>query len=61
MKVLNHSSAPIVPIIGVLAGITLLITVFIWKYFDAKGKIKSVIEITKTLHYKVEDLFKLPE
>ena len=37
----------IVPIIGILSGIIIPVSVFIWLYYDAKGKRDAVVEIAK--------------
>ena len=37
----------IVPILGVLAGIIIPVSVFIWLYFEGKDKNKTIIEIAK--------------
>ena len=36
-----------VPIIGILSGIIIPVSVFIWLYYDAKGKRDAVVEIAK--------------
>jgi hypothetical protein len=48
----------IIPILGMLTGIILPIAVFIWQYYDAKGKREAVIEISKHLNNpdKLEEL-----
>ena len=48
----------IIPIIGMLTGIIIPVSVFIWQYKDAKGKREAVIEISKNLDdpSKVEEL-----
>ena len=61
--VLNHTMEIeiIIPIIGMLTGIILPVSVFIWQYKDAKGKREAVIEISKNLDdpSKVEELLDL--
>ena len=37
----------IVPIIGILSGIIIPVSVFIWLYYDAKGKRDAIVEIAK--------------
>ena len=49
MEAFNHQSALLIPILGILAGIIIPISVFIWLYFDEKGKRKTVLEIAKHL------------
>jgi len=53
----------IIPIIGMLTGIILPVSVFIWQYKDAKGKREAVIEISKNLDdpSKVEKLLSIFE
>jgi len=48
----------IIPILGILTGIILPIAVFIWQYYDAKGKREAVVEIAKHLNdpTKLEEL-----
>jgi hypothetical protein len=52
----------IIPILGILTGIIVPIPVFVWKYYEGKGKRETVLEISKYLDdpAKLEDLFKLP-
>jgi len=40
----------IIPILGMLTGIILPVAVFIWQYYDAKGKREAVVEIAKNLN-----------
>jgi hypothetical protein len=53
----------IIPVIGMLTGIILPVSVFIWQYKDAKGKREAVIEISKNLDdpSKVEELLSIFE
>ena len=37
----------LVPILGVLAGIIIPVSVFIWLYFEGKDKNKTIVEIAK--------------
>ena len=48
----------IIPILGISAGIIIPLTVFIWQYYEEKGKRAAVIEISKNLDdpSKVEKL-----
>lgn len=48
----------IIPVLGILTGITIPIAVFIWMYYDSKGKRQAVVEIAKNLDdpSKVEEL-----
>jgi len=51
----------IIPILGMLTGIIIPIAVFIWQYYDAKGKREAVIEIAKHLNdpTKLEELLSI--
>ena len=63
MEPLNlYQSAILIPILGILAGIIIPISVFIWPYFDSK-KQKTILEISKNLDdpSKVEELLKIFE
>ena len=40
----------IVPVLGVLAGIIIPVSVFIWLYFEGKDKNKTIVEIAKHLN-----------
>tara|TARA_S200000501_G_C20745844_1_gene709473 strand:+ start:253 stop:711 length:459 start_codon:yes stop_codon:yes gene_type:complete len=57
----NYQSALLIPLLGILAGILIPISVFIWLYHDAKGKRETVLEISKNLNdpEKIEDLLKI--
>ena len=48
----------IIPILGISAGIIIPLAVFIWQYYEEKGKRAAVIEISKNLDdpSKVEKL-----
>ena len=64
MEPLNlFQSALLIPVLGILAGIIIPISVFIWLYFDAKNKQKTILEISKNLDdpSKVEELLKIFE
>ena len=64
MELLNlYQSAILIPILGILAGIIIPISVFIWLYYDAKNKQKTILEISKNLDdpSKVEELLKIFE
>lgn len=63
MEPFNHQSALLIPILGILAGIIIPISVFIWLYFDSKNKQKTILEISKNLDdpSKVEELLKIFE
>ena len=51
----------LVPILGVLTGIIVPVSVFIWLYHDEKNKLEAVVEIAKHLEdpLKVEELLTL--
>ena len=48
----------LVPILGVLTGMIIPVTVFVWLYFDAKSKRETILEIAKHMGdaSKVEEL-----
>ena len=50
-----------IPVIGMLTGIIIPIAVFIWQYYDAKGKREAVVEISKHLNdpSKLEELLQI--
>lgn len=51
----------IIPIFGMLTGIIIPIAVFIWQYYEGKGKRETVLEISKILNdaAKVEELLSI--
>ena len=51
----------IIPILGILTGIIIPVAVFIWQYYDAKGKREAVVEISKHLNdpSKLEELLEI--
>jgi hypothetical protein len=51
----------IIPILGISVGIIVPISVFIWLYFEAKDKNKTILEISKNIDdpAKIEDLLKM--
>ena len=55
------NSELIIPVIGMLTGIIIPISVFIWQYYDAKGKREAVVEISKHLNdpSKLEELLQI--
>ena len=64
MEPLNlYQSAILIPILGILAGIIIPISVFVWLYYDSKNKQKTILEISKNLDdpSKVEELLKIFE
>ena len=48
----------LIPILGILAGIILPVSLFIYLYFDSKDKNKTILEISKNIDdpSKLEDL-----
>ena len=51
----------LIPIFGILSGMVIPIAVFIWLYYEGKGKRETVLEISKNLEdtSKVEELLKI--
>ena len=51
-------SGMLVPVLGVLAGIIIPLSVFIWLYYEGKGKRETIREIAKSMDdpSKLEDL-----
>jgi len=51
----------LIPILGILAGIIVPVSTFIWLYFEGKDKNKTILEISKNIDdpSKVEDLIGL--
>jgi hypothetical protein len=39
----------LIPILGILAGIIIPVSVFIWQYYEEKGKREAIIEISRHL------------
>ena len=48
----------IIPVLGMLTGMTIPLAVFVWMYLDAKNKRATIIEVAKTIDdpLKVEEL-----
>ena len=48
----------IIPMVGMLTGIIVPVSVFIWLYFESKDKNKTILEISKNIDdpSKIEDL-----
>ena len=53
----------LIPIFGILSGMVIPIAVFIWLYYEGKGKRETVLEISKNIEdpSKVEELLKIFE
>ena len=51
----------IVPVLGIMAGIIIPVSVFIWLYFESKDKNKTILEISKNIDdpSKIEDLINM--
>lgn len=51
----------LVPVLGILTGIIIPLAVFVWLYYEEKGKRETVLEIAKHIHdpSKVEDLLSI--
>ena len=39
----------LIPILGILSGIIIPVSVFVWLYFESKDKNKTILEISKNL------------
>ncbi|MDA8655097.1 DUF6249 domain-containing protein [Gammaproteobacteria bacterium] len=48
----------LIPILGILAGIIIPVSVFVWLYFESKDKNRTILEISKNIDNpsKLEDL-----
>ena len=48
----------LIPILGILAGIIIPVSVFVWSYFESKDKNRTILEISKNIDNpsKLEDL-----
>ena len=59
----NNIMENLIPIFGILSGMVIPIAVFIWLYYEGKGKRETVLEISKNLEdtSKVEELLKIFE
>ena len=60
---MNFQAELLIPLFGILAGILIPISVFIWLYKDSKNKQKTILEISKNLDdpSKLEELLKIFE
>ena len=52
------NSETIVPVLGIMTGIIVPVSVFVWLYFESKDKNKTILEISKNIDdpSKLEDL-----
>ena len=53
----------VIPVLGILTGIIVPLGVFVWLYYEGKGKRETVLEISKNLDdpTKLEELLKIFE
>jgi len=53
----------LIPIFGILSSVVIPIAVFIWLYYEGKGKRETILEISKNINdsSKVEELLKIFE
>jgi len=53
----------LIPIFGILSGVFIPVAVFIWLYYEGKGKRETILEISKNINdsSKVEELLKIFE
>ena len=60
---MQYQAEILIPLFGILAGISVPIATFVWLYFDAKGKRDAVVEISKNLENteKLEELLQIFE
>ncbi len=58
-----ESGSALIPILGILVGIIIPVSVFVWIYLLSKDKNKTILEISKNLDdpSKVQDLINLLE
>ena len=51
----------IVPVLGIMSGIIIPVSVFIWLYFESKDKNKTILEISKNIDdpAKMQDLISM--
>ena len=58
---MEYQSYLLIPIFGILAGIIVPVSVFVWLYYEGKGKRETVLEISKNLNdpSKVEELLSI--
>ena len=60
---MQYQTELLIPLFGILAGIIIPVAVFIWLYYEGKGKRETVLEISKHLDdpTKLEELLKIFE
>ena len=51
----------LIPILGIMTGIIVPVSVFVWLYFESKDKNKTILEISKNIDdpSKIEDLINM--
>ena len=62
-KTMEYQTELLIPLFGILTGIIIPVSVFIWLYYEGKGKRETVLEISKHLDdpEKIEELLKIFE
>lgn len=63
MTASTYQTELLIPILGILAGIIIPLAVFVWQYYENKGKRETILEISKTLDdpSKLDELMQLFE
>ena len=51
----------LIPLFGMLTGIIIPVSVFIWLYYEGKGKRETILEISKHINYpaRLEELLRI--
>ena len=60
---MEYQTEILIPIFAILSGIIIPVSVFVWQYYEGKGKRETVLEISKNLDdpSKVEELLRIIE
>ena len=60
---MEYQTELLIPIFAILSGIIIPVSVFVWQYYEGKGKRETVLEISKNLDdpSKVEELLRIFE
>jgi hypothetical protein len=60
---MEYQTEILIPIFAILSGIIIPVSVFVWQYYEGKGKRETVLEISKNLDdpSKVEELLRVFE
>tara|TARA_B110000438_G_scaffold144566_1_gene139244 strand:+ start:345 stop:746 length:402 start_codon:yes stop_codon:yes gene_type:complete len=60
---MEYQTEILIPIFGILSGIIITVSLFVWQYYEGKGKRETVLEISKNLDdpSKVEELLRIFE